>query len=392
MNGQGSFYEELKLWPTDRVEEGLWGAREVDVLRAMEGARSGRRLGARDFMALLSESAVPFLEEMAQTARAITLRHFGRAIQLFTPLYLANFCTNRCVYCGFNATNAIRRSMLSFDDIEREGRAIAATGLRHILLLTGDAPGRTGPDYIAEASRRLRRYFPGIGIEVYAMTTEEYRLLVEAGVDSLTMFQETYNEALYAELHPSGPKRDFRFRLDAPDRAARAGMRSMGTGALLGLDYWRRDAFFSGLHSSWLQENYPAAEMSLSVPRMRPHEGSFDRVFPVSDRDLVQYIAALRLFLPSAGITVSTRERAELRDHLIEIGVTRVSAGVSTAVGGHSSASQTAEDTHNTSQFEISDSRSVDEMVRAIRARGYQPVFKHWEPLEGASYACGVHA
>ena len=176
---------------------------------------------------------------------------------------------------------------------EREGRAIADTGLRHILLLTGDAPKKTGPEYIAEAARRLRAFFPGIGVEVYAMTVEEYRLLTAAGVDSLTMFQETYNEELYAGLHPAGPKRDFRFRLDAPQRGAEAGMRCIGIGALLGLDEWRRDAFFSGLHAAWLQERYPAVELSLSVPRMRPHAGVFDRVFSVSDRDLVQYITEI---------------------------------------------------------------------------------------------------
>jgi len=343
-------------------------------------------------MALLSPAVAPLLEDMARAAQAITLRQFGRSVQLFTPLYLANYCTNRCVYCGFNTGNRIRRSMLSPEEIEREGRAIAATGLRHILLLTGDAPKKTGPEYIAEAARRLRAFFPGIGVEVYAMTVEEYRLLTAAGVDSLTMFQETYNEELYAGLHPAGPKRDFRFRLDAPQRGAEAGMRCIGIGALLGLDEWRRDAFFSGLHAAWLQERYPAVELSLSVPRMRPHAGVFDRVFSVSDRDLVQYITALRLFLPAAGITVSSRERAFLRDRLIELGVTRVSAGVSTAVGGHavaSAAEHSGGDAPDVGQFDISDSRSVDEMAAAIRARGYQPVFKHWEPLEGASYACG---
>lgn len=387
-----SFYDELRRWPGEEVSAGLAHAPETAARGAVAAAERGEALTPRDFMALLSPAAAPLLEDMARAAQAITLRQFGRSVQLFTPLYLANYCTNRCVYCGFNTGNRIRRSMLSPEEIEREGRAIAATGLRHILLLTGDAPKKTGPEYIAEAARRLRAFFPGIGVEVYAMTVEEYRLLTAAGVDSLTMFQETYNEELYAGLHPAGPKRDFRFRLDAPQRGAEAGMRCIGIGALLGLDEWRRDAFFSGLHAAWLQERYPAVELSLSVPRMRPHAGVFDRVFPVSDRDLVQYITALRLFLPAAGITVSSRERAFLRDRLIELGVTRVSAGVSTAVGGHAVATATEHsggDAPDVGQFDISDSRSVDEMAAAIRARGYQPVFKHWEPLEGASYACG---
>lgn len=387
-----SFYDELRRWPGEEVSAGLAHAPETAARGAVAAAERGEALTPRDFMALLSPAAAPLLEDMARAAQAITLRQFGRSVQLFTPLYLANYCTNRCVYCGFNTGNRIRRSMLSPEEIEREGRAIAATGLRHILLLTGDAPKKTGPEYIAEAARRLRAFFPGIGVEVYAMSVEEYRLLTAAGVDSLTMFQETYNEELYAGLHPAGPKRDFRFRLDAPQRGAEAGMRCIGIGALLGLDEWRRDAFFSGLHAAWLQERYPAVELSLSVPRMRPHAGVFDRVFSVSDRDLVQYITALRLFLPAAGITVSSRERAFLRDRLIELGVTRVSAGVSTAVGGHavaSAAEHSGGDAPDVGQFDISDSRSVDEMAAAIRARGYQPVFKHWEPLEGASYACG---
>ena len=387
-----SFYDELRRWPGEEVSAGLAHAPETAARGAVAAAERGEALTPRDFMALLSPAAAPLLEDMARAAQAITLRQFGRSVQLFTPLYLANYCTNRCVYCGFNTGNRIRRSMLSPEEIEREGRAIAATGLRHILLLTGDAPKKIGPEYIAEAARRLRAFFPGIGVEVYAMTVEEYRLLTAAGVDSLTMFQETYNEELYAGLHPAGPKRDFRFRLDAPQRGAEAGMRCIGIGALLGLDEWRRDAFFSGLHAAWLQERYPAVELSLSVPRMRPHAGVFDRVFPVSDRDLVQYITALRLFLPAAGITVSSRERAFLRDRLIELGVTRVSAGVSTAVGGHAVASAAAHsggDATDVGQFDIADSRSVDEMTAAIRARGYQPGLKHWEPQAGDSYAYG---
>lgn len=388
---QHSFYDQVKSWSLDDLHNTLEATPANAVQTALAKAASSHKLQADDLLALLSPKAEDFLEDMAKIAKDITLRQFGRSVQLFTPLYLANICTNHCVYCGFNHNNKIQRSKLSFDEIEKEGAAIAATGLRHILLLTGDAPKQTGPDYIAEASRRLRKFFPGIGIEVYAMTVDEYRLLIDAGVDSLTMFQETYNEGLYPKLHPAGPKHDFRFRLEAPERGAMAGMRCVGVGALLGLDEWRRDAFFSILHANWLQEKYPAVDISLSVPRMRPHEGIFNDVVSVSDRDLVQYIEAIRLFLPTAGITVSTREPAFLRDHLIEIGVTKISAGVSTAVGGHvvnRPADSTAND-HSVGQFEISDPRSVDEVAAAIRSRGYQPIFKHWEPLEGSSYACG---
>ena len=254
------FADVLPEWPLEDVEAGLASATSGDVLRALETAQAGGRLEARDYMALLSPVASPYLEDMARLAREVTLRQFGRAVQLFTPLYLANYCTNQCVYCGFNTKNHIHRSMLTMDEVEAEGKAIAATGLRNILLLTGDAPKLTGPDYIAEAARRLRPYFPSIGIEVYSMTEDEYRMLVEAGVDSFTMFQETYNEGLYARLHPAGPKRDFRFRLNAPDRAAAAGMRCVNVGALLGLDQWRRDAFIRACTPTGYRGPIPASK------------------------------------------------------------------------------------------------------------------------------------
>lgn len=402
-----SFDDELAGWPRDAVIERLAHASARHASAALAAVEARNALSPEAYLALLSPAAVPFLERMAAASRRLTLRQFGRAVQLFTPLYLANYCTNHCVYCGFHTRNAIERRKLTMHEIEREGEAIAATGLRHILLLTGDAPHLTGPAYIAEAARRLRRFFPGIGVEVQALAAEEYALLREAGVDGMTMFQETYNEPFYATLHPAGPKRDFHFRLDAPDRAGQAGMRSLNVGALLGLDDWRADSFFTGLHARWLQHRHPGAEIGLSVPRMRPHAGSPVHVHPVSDRDLVQIITAARLFLPAVGITVSSRERAAFRDRLIHLGVTRVSAGVSTAVGGHAPVSgipaatpavtekdQTATKTgsvphEDTPQFEIADVRSVPAMEKAIAAQGFQPVLKYWEPLEGASFACG---
>lgn len=382
------FSLELPRWPLEMVDEGIHSATETDVQRVLEQAAGGSRLMPKEFMVLLSPAATPYLETLAQLAREVTLRQFGRTIQLFTPLYLANFCTNKCVYCGFNTSNHIHRSMLSLEEIEKEGKLIAATGLRQILLLTGDAPQKTGPDYIAEASRRLRPFFPGIGIEVYSMSEGDYRMLLEAGVDSFTMFQETYNRELYARLHPAGPKRNFLYRLEAPDRAAQAGMRTVNIGALLGLDVWRRDAFYTGLHADWLQKHYPGVDIAVSTPRMRPHEGSFTDIHPADERDLVQYIQALRLFLPSAGITLSTRERPFFRDRLISLGITKISAGVSTSVGGHTGQQNAAADT---AQFEIADTRTVDEMVDAIQKQGYQPIFKSWEPLD-ALYKCGKTA
>lgn len=370
------FLNALKQWPREWVLQQVASSTEADVLRAAARAESGALLRDADLAALLSPAALPHLEHLAQIAHQITVRSFGRTVQLFTPLYLANYCTNRCVYCGFNAGNSIRRSMLTMDEIEAEGKIIAASGLRHILLLTGDAPKKTGPEYMAEAAKRLAPHFPGISIEVYALTEDEYRFLVEAGVDSMTLFQETYNEALYPSLHPSGPKSDYRFRLEAPGRAAAAGMRGVNVGALLGLDQWAFDAFCTIQHARWLESTFPGVETAISTPRIRPHAGAAHAIEPVSDTDLTQIIIAARLFQPMSGITLSSRENARFRDALIRIAITKVSAGVSTAVGGH--AAKEDED-ENEPQFHISDSRNVDQMADAIRACGYQPSYKYWQ-------------
>ncbi len=395
-----SFSQALKQWSADSVSAAIEHSTADDVRRALKT----RHPSEADLMALLSPAALPFLEEMVAKAQGLALRHFGRTIQLFTPLYLANHCTNQCRYCGFNARNDIERVQLSMPQIEEEGKAIASSGLRQLLLLTGDAPRVSTVGYIADAARVLRPNFPSIGVEVYSMETEEYAELVAAGVESFTMFQETYNSELYAYLHPAGPKRNFTYRLDAPERACKGGMRSIGLGALLGLDEWRRDAFFTVMHGAWLLRHYPATDISFSVPRMRPHTGEFQPKTVVSDRELVQIIAGYRLYLPMAGITVSSRESAFLRDNLIGLGVTRMSAGVSTAVGGHAAArveelaaegsaplelSEVSGENPDIadagpSQFEISDDRSVDEMVTVIQSRGYQPIFKDWEPVEGS--------
>ena len=260
------------------------------------------------------------------------------------------------------------------DEAYAEAKAIADMGFQHILLLTGDAPKLSSPEYIASVARRIKPLFASVGVEVYSLTEAEYSLLIKAGVDSMTMFQETYNPELYAWLHPVGPKHDYGFRLNAPERAARAGMRSLGVGALLGLESFEQDAFCTGLHAWWLQRNFPGVDVSVSIPRICPHEGEFDVQHGVDDRHLVQYVTATRCFLPRAGITCSSRESAFMRDHLVPLGVTRVSAGVSTAVGGRAT-----EDKHNPGQFEITDHRSLAEMIDALAGNGYQAVIKDWE-------------
>jgi 2-iminoacetate synthase len=242
--------------------------------------------------------------------------------------------------------------------------------------LTGEAPHQAGVDYLEECVRILRPLFPSISIEVFPMETADYERLARAGVDGLTVFQETYDPDLYAELHPAGPKRDYAFRLDTPQRGAEAGMRVVNIGSLLGLTDWRREIYATGLHAAWLQKRYPAVDIAVSLPRMRPHAGAFQPACVVSDRELVQAMTALRIFLPRLSITISTREAPAFRDNILPLGVTRMSAGVSTAVGGHAKPGQAG-------QFEISDPRSVAEIGNMLQSHGYQPVFKDWEPIEG---------
>ncbi len=370
------FIDTLKEWQDVDLVAQAAASRPDDVLDTLARARQGN-LRPRDFLTLLSPAATDMLEEMAQVANELTLSHFGRAVCIFTPLYISDICTNQCRYCGFNAKNKQERRHLSVDEAAAEAFAIADAGFQHVLLLTGDAPKISSPAYIASVAARIKPRFASVGIEVYSLTQPEYEMLINAGVDSMTMFQETYNPELYAWLHPVGPKHDYAFRLEAPARAAAAGMRSIGIGALLGLDLFEKDAFFTGLHAWWLQRNFPGVEISVSVPRICPHEGEFEVTHGVDDRHFVQYVTALRCFLPRAGLTCSSRENAFMRNHIVPLGVTRVSAGVSTAVGGRATA-----DLHNPGQFEISDHRSLEQMVADLAANGYQAVIKDWEDPE----------
>lgn len=365
----------LEQWPSQRIAAIASRTRPQDVEAALERSLN---LGASpdDLLALLSPGAEPLLEDMAQVANELTLRNFGRAVNIFTPLYISDFCSNQCRYCGFNAKNGQKRRHLSVPEAKAEAFAIADAGFQHVLLLTGDARKKASPRYIADVVCAIRPRFASIGVEVYALSEEEYGDLIDAGVDSMTMFQETYNRDLYEWLHPVGPKRDYVYRLNAPERAAKAGIRSIGIGALLGLDDFVQDAFKTGLHAWRLMREYPGVDISVSIPRICPHEGEFEAIHAVGDRKLAQYVAALRCFLPRAGITCSSRESAYMRNHLVPLGVTRVSAGVSTAVGGRAT-----ENLRNPGQFEISDTRSLAEMTADLAALGYQPVLKDWEPI-----------
>lgn len=341
---------------------------ESDVLRVL----NKDNLSRQDFLTLLSPAAQALIEDMAQKSHGLTVQNFGKTMQLYTPMYLANHCVNKCSYCGFNVSNDIVRKSLTMNEIEKEARAISLSGLRHILILTGESKKESPVSYIVDAVRVIKKYFDSISIEIYPLTEDEYREVIAAGVDSLTVYQEVYNEDIYDRVHITGPKKNYRFRLDAPERGCKARMRSVNIGSLLGLDDWRREAFFTGLHAEYLENEYSDVEISISLPRIRPHAGSFSDIYPVDDKALVQIMLALRLFLPRAGITISTREGQNLRDNLIPLGVTKMSAGVSTEVGGHSSK------TKSDSQFEISDKRNVDEMKKILLTKGYQPVFKDW--------------
>lgn len=343
----------------------------ADVLRVL----GKDRLKPLDYLVLLSPAAEQYLEEMAQKAHRLTVQHFGRTILLYTPLYLSNYCVNRCIYCGFRAGNQLERRKLTLDEVEAEARVIAATGLKHILILTGESRKDSPVSYIKECVQVLKKYFTAICIEIYPLKEEEYAELIAAGVDGLTIYQEVYDEEVYARLHPPGPKRNYSFRLGAPERGCRAGMREINVGALLGLNDWRKEAFFTGLHADYLQSRFPEVEVSISPPRIRPQLGGFQPRVEVTDRNLVQYMVAFRLFMPRGGITISTRERAWLRDRLVRLGATRMSAGSCTAVGGRTS------DTPGTSQFEISDERDVAAIAQMLYQQGYQPVYKNWQYL-----------
>lgn len=348
-----------------------WGSfTDTDVSRAL----GARKPDERDLAALLSPAAGRRLEELAQRAQQVTKAQFGSVIQLFTPIYVSDYCVNHCEYCSFSSIYDFPRRKLNMEEVEREAAHIAATGIRHILLLTGESRKDSPVSYLKECVEVLRRHFDSIGIEVNPLSAAEYRELGAAGVDSLTLFQEVYDKEVYSRLHIKGPKRNFRARIDAPERGCAAGFRSVTIGALLGLHEWRQEAFLAASHAQYLQSRYPDCEVSLSIPRFRPYLGDYNPESDVTDRALVQAMLAYRLYLPRAGITLSTREPAPLRDKLIHLGVTKMSAGVSTAVGGHGDAS-------GTPQFEISDERSVEEIRDMLYRNGLQPVFKDWDIL-----------
>jgi 2-iminoacetate synthase len=355
-----------------------------------------------DFAGLISPAGAGLLEPMCRRSQALTQQRFGRVIRLFAPLYLSNECINNCKYCGFSRDNAILRVTLTVDEVVREAQALKEKGFRNILLVAGEHPKFVSSGYMAECVSALHAEMPSISLEVGPMETKEYRPLVEAGADGLVVYQETYDRAVYAEMHTAGPKRNFDWRLETPERAYAAGFRRLGIGALYGLADWRREAIAVAAHAEHLLRNCWKAQLTISLPRLRPCAGEFQPLTQMSDRELAQLVCAFRLFLPDAGLVLSTREPAKLRDGLIPLGVTMISAGSHTEPGGYTGAGKekihhtergrivelaagasewapNGHATNATGQFQIADERSAEEMAELIRRLGYEPVWKDWD-------------
>lgn len=348
--------------------------------RDVQNALEHETCSVEDFKALLSPAAEPFLERMAQRAKIETGKHFGNTVYLFTPLYIANYCENYCVYCGFNCYNDIHRKKLTFEEIEHEMKVIADSGIEEILMLTGESRAQSDVEYIGEACRLAKKYFRNIGLEIYPVNSDEYRYLHECGADYVTVFQETYDNVKYETLHLMGHKRVFPYRFEAQERALMGGMRGAGFSALLGLDDFRKDALATALHVYYINRKYSHAELSLSCPRLRPIVNN-EKINPrdVGEKELCQVLCAYRMFLPFVGITVSSRESATFRNGIAKICATKVSAGVSTGIGDHEEKYEGKEDADvGDEQFEINDDRSFTSMYQDMEKGGLQPVLNDY--------------
>ena len=365
------FCDLLEKYPKEFISGYLNSVTEEQVKASLSKADHE----INDFLNLLSPKAAGFLEQMASKSREITVQYFGRVIILYIPLYISNYCNNSCIYCGFRSENKIPRNILSLKEVEENAMEIARKGIKHILLLTGEDRSKTSSEYLLEVVRIVKKYFSFIGVEMFPMETEEYARLKEAGVDGLTVYQEVYDREIYKKVHLSGKKKDYLYRLDTPERGANAKLQSVNIGPLLGLGEPLSETFYAGLHAYYLQKHYPDVEISLSVPRINEAEGACGELFKVDDRTFVRIITALRIFLKRTGITISTRERPVMRDNLVSLGITRMSAGSQTGVGSYTAQEKQPE------QFSIRDERSVEEITRMIVSKGYEPVFKDWEML-----------
>ncbi len=387
-----SFVTDFNALPINGLSTLAMAAGPAEVEQAL--ARSGERgMRLEDFAALISPAAAQpvWLERMAARSRELTLKHFGRAIRLFAPVYLSNECINICKYCGFSRDNPILRVTLTPQQVSTEARYLQAEGFRHILLVAGEHPHFVSGSYLQDCITALRAEWPSISLEVGPMETLDYEPLVTAGAEGLVIYQETYNRQVYAEMHTGGPKTDFDWRLETPERAYAAGFKRIGIGALLGLAPWRAEAISLAAHARYLLKRCWRSQVTVSIPRLRPAAGEFNPLVNVSERDLVQFVCALRLAFPEIGIVLSTRERAKLRDGLIPLGVTMMSAGSHTEPGGYTQQGKdelhitkggrriNSEGEYATQQFEIADNRSAVEVSNMLELMGYDPVWKDWD-------------
>ena len=365
-----SFADVMARYPWDEVRDAIRAKSPADVERALAAPGAGT---PDDFMALVSPAAAAYLEPMAQLSHRLTVERFGRCVQLYVPVYLSNYCSNICTYCGFSVTNKMPRRKLSDPEILREAAAVKAMGYDHILLLTGEWHNGIGLDYFLNAVTLLRPHFANICLEVQPMSEKEYAVLAGHGVHAVYIYQETYDRAAYRAHHPRGVKARFDYRLETQDRLGRAGIHKIGLGCLLGLSDWRADSFFTALHLRYLEETYWRTRYSVSFPRLRPHAGDETPHVDITDREFVQLICAYRIFNQQAELALSTRETPRLRDHLVKLGITTMSAGSMTNPGGYAEGGTSLE------QFEISDDRPPAEIAAMIRRQGYEPVWKDWD-------------
>ncbi|MCJ8327621.1 MAG: 2-iminoacetate synthase ThiH [Campylobacterales bacterium] len=366
------FDDILKEYENFNYEEYLENVSHDDIKMSLKK----EHLNQYDFLNLLSQKAFSYIEEMAEISKKHKLRHFGKVIQLYLPIYISNYCSSDCSYCGFSKKNKIVRKHLSPEDLDLEAQEIAKTGIKHILLLTGEASKKADLNYLKMAVKVLKKYFTSIAIEVYPLETSEYKELKDLGVDGLTIYQEVYDKKIYPTVHTSGEKTNYAYRLDAAQRGCEAGIRSINVGCLFGLGNIYSEAFISAIHAKFLMDKYYDSEISISMPRINNAAGEFIPKFNIDDKTFVQFMLAYRLYMPNIGMNVSTREVANFRDNLIDIAATKFSAGSKTDVGGYRDVDK------STAQFEISDERSVDEISAMIRSKGYQPIFKDWEIIK----------
>lgn len=356
----------------DQSLESIYSKKEADVESAL--GKKGKR-NIEDFKALISPAAAPYLEQMAQLSCDITQKRFGKVIQMYIPMYLSNECQNICTYCGFSLDNPMERTTLTDDQIRKELEVIKSYGYDHILIVTGEANNKVGVDYFKNAIRIIREYFSHISMEVQPLKQEEYEELIEEGLNTVLVYQETYNREEYKKHHPKGKKSNFDWRLDTPDRLGKAGIHKIGVGALYGLEDWRTDTFFTALHLSYLEKTYWQTKYSISFPRLRPCSGGVDIKSNMTDKELAQVICAYRIWNEEVELSLSTRENEVFRNNIIPLGITSISAGSKTDPGGYAVNKKALE------QFEISDDRSPEDFAEVIKSLGYEPVWKDWDKV-----------